>query len=363
MAFQALTVEERSRAKFNDFAWAMAIVYSSACQFTHGDLSLHLLIPFISSSIEPNAKLSAVYMDGHVNLIASEGIAQEMPMSLTYESSNPSDLFLFHGQISSNRTHFQLFTSVLDLVDWYVMEYGGVNNNKYLTLKLAHDSHELLTSHVKQSNVKLVSDFSLKSDGCIDSRIICTFATLSYGKELLVSSGNHISSYIADMDIRVGTVWEQKLDALIGEFSHSDPYTCKTIHGVDPRFRHALSLAFEAVCWRMQSLLNSFSTSLEEDKALLAAASWEKFSGTGLTQSGCASCRWQLEEMSFNDNIAVLYRSSRKELLHQCISEIPCTDAQNSSHSRVKDSNTVNVNSSVQEVGSSFNNFTSMWGC
>lgn len=105
-------------------------------------------------------------MDGHINLIASEGIAQEMPMSLTYESSNPSDLFLFHGkhanvsfpmqpdlhqleihcsrstyrthcgntfslwydtlthwhiemfvgfegQISSNRTHFQLFTSVL----------------------------------------------------------------------------------------------------------------------------------------------------------------------------------------------------------------------------------------------------------
>jgi hypothetical protein len=252
---------------------------------------------------------------------------------------------------------------VQDLVDWYVMEYGGVNNNKYLTLKLAHDSHELLTSHLKQSDVKLVSDFSLKSDGCIDSRIICTFATLSYGKELLFSSGNHISSYIADMDIRVGTVWEQKLDALIREFSHSDPYTCKTIHGVDPRFKHALSLAFEAVCWRMQSLLNSFSSSLEEDKALLAAASWEKFSGTGLTQSGCASCRWQLEEMSFNDNIAVLYRSSRKELLHQCISEIPCTDAQNSSHSRVKDSNTVNVNSSVQEVGSSFNNFTSMWGC
>jgi hypothetical protein len=76
----------------------MAIVYSSACQFTHGDLSLHLLIPFISSSIEPNAKLSAVYMDGHINLIATKGIAQEMPMSLTYESSHPSDLFLFHGK-------------------------------------------------------------------------------------------------------------------------------------------------------------------------------------------------------------------------------------------------------------------------
>jgi len=37
-------------------------------------------------------------MDGHINLIASKGIAQEMPISLTYESSHPSDLFLFHGK-------------------------------------------------------------------------------------------------------------------------------------------------------------------------------------------------------------------------------------------------------------------------
>lgn len=194
-----------------------------------------------------------------------------------------------------------------------------------MLLRVAQDAREALSSELSSgtSQATVLLDYTSH----IDPYIVCIFATLYYAKELLNNSTETESIEIAHMASMPGTPWEMKVNALVKEFTSTDPLTCQILNQVDKRIKHAVSLALAAILERLQSLLGSFSTTLEEDKALLVAASWEGFGGTGLSQSGCATCRWQIEEMSFNDYLAVLYRSSHKALLQKTISQLSCLNS------------------------------------
>lgn len=213
-------------------------------------------------------------------------------------------------------------------MDWYVPKFGGINNNKYLTLRVAQDAEMAFTSEhmlsLASSEHRNNTRFLLKSNSHLDPQVVCILAVLSHAKNYLASDPMMVNSNIGNMNNMEGTSWGRELVAIAKSFIGSNPLDCESLNQIDTRFKDAAFLAFDIVHDRMQDVLASFSTTIEEDKILLAAANWDGIGGTGLSESGCATCRWQIEELSLNDYLAVLYRISRKIVLQEAVSQLSC---------------------------------------
>jgi hypothetical protein len=216
-------------------------------------------------------------------------------------------------------------------VDWYAATYGPLNSNKYLTMRVAQDSNDAFANQLKPSAAaaepSIDKTFYLEVDGIINPRILCILGSLFYAKELLVRDVGNENMDIAEMNNMVGTEWEEVTNAMAEGFTQSSSLNCEAIKEMDEEFSNSIFFALSAVKERIHGLLPT-STTVEEDRAFLAAAAWDGFGGLGLSESGCRSCRWQIEEMSFNDYLAVRYRLCRKNVLQRSISQLSCLDAE-----------------------------------
>lgn len=209
--------------------------------------------------------------------------------------------------------------------------YGALNSNKYLTLRVAQESNDAFANQLKPSMTgteqSIYKTFYLEVDGIINPRILGILGSLFYAKELLVRDLGNENVDIAEMNNMVGTEWEEVTNAMAEGFMRSSSLYCEAIKKMDEKFSSSVFFALSAVKERIHGLMST-STTVEEDKAFLAAAAWDGFGGLGLSESGCRSCRWQIEEMSFNDYLAVLYRLHRKNVLQRSISQLSCLDAE-----------------------------------
>lgn len=209
--------------------------------------------------------------------------------------------------------------------------YGAINNNKYLTLRVAQDSNNAFTNQLNSSMVtaEQSSDIMFYSgiDGIINPRMLCILGSLFYAKELLAREVGNEDSDIAEMNNMIGTEWGEVMNAMSEGFMQFSSLNCEASKKMDEKYSNSVISALRAIKERMDGLLPTSST-VEEDKAFIAAAGWDGFGGVGLSESGCASCRWQIEEMSFNDYLAVRYRLCRKNVLQRSISQLSCLDAE-----------------------------------
>lgn len=352
-SFQSLTSEEVAGSKFTEYAWAMAVVYSSACEIAVDRSVRHVLVPFVTSSFQPNSKVSAVYEDGRIHLEAIEDIPEYAFLAMAYDHNSSSDLFIFRGIVDNKQSTLLLFGGLLDLVDWYVATYGALNNNKYLTLRVAQDSNDAYTNLLKPSmaTTEQSSDIMFNSgiDDIVNPRMLCILGSLFYAKELLAREVGNANLDIAEMNNMIGTEWEEVMNAMAKGFMQFGSLNCEVNKKMDEKYYNSVIAALRAIKERMDGLLSTSST-VEEDKAFLAAAGWDGFGGVGLSESGCSSCRWQIEEMSFNDYLAVVYRLCRKNVLQRSISQLSCLDAEK---------NTTIFNSINQSVDDMTNQFVS----
>ena len=208
--------------------------------------------------------------------------------------------------------------------------YGALNNNKYLTLRVAQNSNDAFASQHKPSRTgveqSIDETFYLELDGIINPRILGILGSLFYAREILVRDVGNENVDIAEMNNMVGTEWKVVANAMAEAFMQSSSLYCEAIKKMDEKFSSSAFFALSAVKERIHGLVST-STTAEEDKAFLAAAAWDGFGGLGLSESGCRSCRWQIEEMSFNDYLAVLYRLHRKNILQRSFSQLSCLDA------------------------------------
>lgn len=213
-------------------------------------------------------------------------------------------------------------------MDWYSSARGGVNNNRYLTFKLAQDAMRTIAASDQESGDSLTSrpsgDFSVGADGYVDMYMISILATLFCATDV-ISGNSEVGSFTTiDLVVRTGsTSWEQLMKGIAVEaiFRYgSNALDCKTSQTL--RFQAAFSSAKVLVQERLQALLDSFSTSVVEDMALLAAAEWEGMNELEADQLGCPACRWQTEQMSFHDNLAVQFRASLKHFIAHIMSDL-----------------------------------------
>ncbi|MCO5592566.1 hypothetical protein L7F22_046569 [Adiantum nelumboides] len=112
-SFQALYQHESINYSFDDFAWALAVVYSFACRLegSNGGMdwpvaSTHLLVPFISSynvSLESAATLELHGQD--LKVVMLQDAAEGSPLSLNYFASTSHDNFLFRGFVPTKCPH------------------------------------------------------------------------------------------------------------------------------------------------------------------------------------------------------------------------------------------------------------------
>nr|PNR34699.1 hypothetical protein PHYPA_022597 [Physcomitrium patens] len=329
--FQSLTPEEVAGSKFTEYAWAMAVTYSSACRIIVQGTIHHVLVPFVSFSFEPNSKVTAVIADGSIRLQAIENIPEHSFLSMSYDHNNSSDLFIFRGIVDSKLINVLLFSSLLDLVDWYVTSYGALNNNKYLTLRVVQDAkvafENQLMSPMTTTDLSGDGLFILGLDGSVNPRILCLLGSLFYAKELLAREVGRENMDITNMNNMIGTQWERDMNTMVRSFLRISTLDCERIMGFDDKFSNSTLSALRAIKERIHGLMCT-STTAEEDKAFLAAAEWDGFGGLGISESGCPSCRWQIEEMSFNDYLAVSYRLYRKGVLKILISHLSCLDVE-----------------------------------
>lgn len=218
-----------------------------------------------------------------------------------------------------------------DLVDWYVTSYGALNNNKYLTLRVVQDAkvafENQLMSPMTTTDLSGDGLFILGLDGSVNPRILCLLGSLFYAKELLAREVGRENMDITNMNNMIGTQWERDMNTMVRSFLRISTLDCERIMGFDDKFSNSTLSALRAIKERIHGLMCT-STTAEEDKAFLAAAEWDGFGGLGISESGCPSCRWQIEEMSFNDYLAVSYRLYRKGVLKILISHLSCLDVE-----------------------------------
>lgn len=208
--------------------------------------------------------------------------------------------------------------------------YGALNNNKYLTMRVAQESNEVYSYQLKPSNSSSEISFHLEVDGIVNPRILGILGTLFYAKELLAREVGNQFVDIVEMNNMNGTKWDEVMKAMVQGFKQFGSLKCEAYKKLDENIGHSVISSLEALKKRVDELLSSSST-VEEDEAFLAAAGWDGFGGVGLSESGCKSCRWQIEEMSFNDYLAVLYRLSRKNVLQRAITQLSCLVAKRNS--------------------------------
>lgn len=219
--------------------------------------------------------------------------------------------------------------SLQELVDWYVATYEAINSNKYLTMRVAQDANDAFANQMKSTAEQSIDKmFYLQVNGTINPRILCILGSLFYAKDLLVRDvGNEIVD-ITEMDNMEGTEWEKVTNAMAKGFMRSSSPYCELNTKMDEKFSSSVFSALRAIKVRIHGLMST-STTEEEDKTFLAAAVWDGFGGLGVSESGCLSCRWQIEELSFNDYLAVSYRLYSKYVLKRSLSQLSCVDAEN----------------------------------
>ncbi|KAL2609007.1 hypothetical protein R1flu_027580 [Riccia fluitans] len=337
--YSALRAEEIAGAKFSEYAWALSIVYSSACQ-VHMSVSKedaessHFLPPFFGSTFKERGQVYAEYEDERMKLM-SHDVKRGMPLAAEYASNTMRDTFVFRGFVPklSQRDHIKVFHDVLELVDWYSSTIGAVNNNRHLTWRLARDAMETLTLYLpRQGGASSVDSWSLNdteftvgANGFVDHYMTSIFATLSYAKQALGKDPTVEPITPVGLVLRSGTAWERIMQSIALETvspSRWNMMDCKISSNSSLQF--AFKAAKTVLLQRLTSMLDSASTDLTEDKTLLEVANWEGMNQLGSDQLACPACRWQTEQMSLHDSLAVQYRLSTKTLLSEMISAISC---------------------------------------
>lgn len=238
--------------------------------------------------------------------------------------------------------------------------YGAINSNKFLTMRVVQDSNDAFANQLKPSMAGTKQSIDkmvyVEVDGIINPRILCILGSLFYAQELLIRDVGNLNMDIAEMNNMIGTEWEEVTNAMAQGFLRSSALYCEMVKNMDEKYSNSVFFALRAIKERIHGLMST-STTVEEDKFFLAAAAWDGFEGLGLSASGCRSCRWQIEEMSFNDYLAVLYRLHRKNVLQRSISQLSCLDAEKN----MTASNSVNqsVDDSIDQVSTVYVDTTS----
>ncbi|OAE35833.1 hypothetical protein AXG93_4225s1370 [Marchantia polymorpha subsp. ruderalis] len=338
--YQALDFKDISRAKFSEYAWALSIVYSSACQVdkvatTGRTDSAHYLLPFFGSTFGSRGQVYAKYENRGLKLL-SHDVKGGMPLAAEYDaSSTMRDIFIFRGFVAkiNHQDKFSLFHDIQDAVDWYSSTFGAVNNNRYLTLRIARDAVRTLTAYLSNQETTSLDrsnasemNFSIGANGFVDHYMTSIFATLSYAKHALTEDMIEGRITSVGLIVKNGTTrWERILQSIATETLSRYRWNmmdCKK--HIDSSLEFAFKSAKTTILQRIHTVLQSFSTDLSEDQYLLDAAGWEGLNNVEDEQLACPSCRWQTEQLSFYDYLALQYRLSVKTFLSEMTSAISC---------------------------------------
>ncbi|KAL3691902.1 hypothetical protein R1sor_005553 [Riccia sorocarpa] len=336
--YESLRPEEIAEAKFSQYAWALSTVYSSACQLQRSDSkvesgSSHFLLPFFGSSSEDRGQVYADYEGEHMKLI-SHDVKRGMPLGLEYASSTVRDTLIFRGFVPklSQRDHIKVFRDVLDLVDWYSSNVGAVNSNRPLTWRIARDMMEVSTAYLQQRGASTVdswngneTEFTVGASGFVDPYMMTIFTALSYAKQALGKDMSVEALTTAELILRESTAWERIMQSIAAETVSRyrwDMIDCET--SSNSSLQLVFKTAKSVLLQRLTSMLDSASTDIVEDKILLQVADWEGMNELGSDQLACPTCRWQTEQMSLHDSLAIQYRLSSKMILTDTISAISC---------------------------------------
>ncbi|CAM6085612.1 unnamed protein product [Calypogeia fissa] len=350
--FQSLRIDEIAGVKFGDYVWALSVVYSSSCQLDvitqrkSAPIASHYMVPFFSADSEVST-IYAEYVDEGLKLIAYD-VKQGTPLTAQYVSTTFRDSFLFHGFVPKigQQDKITVFNGLQDLVDWYSSRHGGVNKNRYLTLKLAQDAMNTIAASLEEfdtpSNDGLKhrsGDFSVGAGGYVDVYMISIFATLYYAEDAISGKPEIGTFTTVDFIVRTGTsAWERIMKdialASISRYGSNALLDCNTTQA--SHFQPGFSSAKMLIQDRLTTFLDSFSTSVVEDMALLAAAEWEGMNEFEGDELGCPTCRWQTEQMSYHDNLAVQFRASLKSFTARTISELGCGASVKNNSAQIK---------------------------
>lgn len=350
-SYHALYQHEITSSSFDEFVWALAVVYSFACrvdgvngEFGSVDGNTHLLIPFISSYGSSSEGEATVELELHgqvVKLVIIRDAAEGSPLSINYLASTLRDNFLYRGFVPSKCPHdkARVFESLQDLVEWYLSAYRR-GEDKSSSLRLVEAAIQRVGYQANRDNTEgaIISslDFSVGLDGYIDPYMIYALSSLSNPNRKM-QGGDEV------VEANEGDALAQEL--IVG----NNKSLCKgrTSHYITEWNTQKIpSYANEALRRRIFAILNSLSTTLEEDEALLKASMWEGFSGDDGGSHLCETCQWQTEELSFNDFLALEYRIQRKHVLLHALSTLShdCIRSEDE-HIKVKDMEGTSIDS------------------
>ncbi|KAI5070185.1 hypothetical protein GOP47_0014528 [Adiantum capillus-veneris] len=336
-SFYGLYQLEIAGFTFNDFAWALAVVYSFACRLDGSSIggsglpvaTTHLLIPFISSyndSLEPEA---TVELHGQVlKVVMLQDAAEGSLLSLNYFASTSRDNFLYRGFVPTKCPHdkARVFESLQDLVEWYLSTFNKEDDKKGSLLSV-HAAMQMVGHQVSRDNfdksIMSYPDFSVGLDGYFDPYMILALNALSNSNKEM-QGGSEVFE-VSDVRIEGGSLLEQPT---IGNNSYiSSKFSgsfCigKNTPSIDGLNKPSSDHPSVALRGRILTVLNSLSTTLEEDEAVLKASMWEGFSDDEGGSHLCETCQWQTEELSFNDVLALQYRVRKKHVLLHVLSTL-----------------------------------------
>ncbi|KAJ7521945.1 hypothetical protein O6H91_19G076300 [Diphasiastrum complanatum] len=336
-SFQALQHEETAGAKFSEFAWAVSVVYSSACEMKQVlnqrmvPSLKHLLIPIYSSFPKSKTAVPANSWNiskGMFNFMVNNEIKEGTLLATHAEPNSVTDAFLFQGYVPQSKLQdrARIFKNVEEFVDWYSSAYSAVNNNRYLTFKVANDAIDTLKRHRHSLLLETsMEDLSVGANGYVDPHLVCAIATLYSAKELIKLSNSNMVDEVefspSDFDNKEGTLWETMLLRLANDSLSINVWNLPVSleMGGALLLKQAFSFAAQAIQQRINLILGSYSTDLKEDNLLLHAAAQEGLNYDDTNQA-CPNCRWQTEELSGNDHLAVKFRVYQKVIFQHVLS-------------------------------------------
>lgn len=344
-SFHALHQHETAGAGFQDFVWALAVVYTSACRgysqkmrHAYGH-SPHLLVPFFGSMSDSSSAKVYIELDNQsLKLVLNQEASEGSRLFLENNADMSSESFVFHGFVPTNLPHdrTRIFGDLQDLVDWFLSTYGGERNQKDVMMMHAESALQDLQENLRQSNdprcreksrkmIPLVPDYSVGINGYIDPHMISVLVTL-YSNQRNTYDGyipNTVEDFIqGDMDF-LDRWFMRGNESLISSKLAIAVCMGAVDHATNNASQNAFLFTISALQKRLLTLLDSFSTDLEEDASLLRASLWEGFSDDGGSHL-CETCQWQTEELSFNDYLAVQLRYRTKLMLLEALSMLSC---------------------------------------
>ncbi|KAJ7521949.1 hypothetical protein O6H91_19G076300 [Diphasiastrum complanatum] len=170
-----------------------------------------------------------------------------------------------------------------------------------------------------------MEDLSVGANGYVDPHLVCAIATLYSAKELIKLSNSNMVDEVefspSDFDNKEGTLWETMLLRLANDSLSINVWNLPVSleMGGALLLKQAFSFAAQAIQQRINLILGSYSTDLKEDNLLLHAAAQEGLNYDDTNQA-CPNCRWQTEELSGNDHLAVKFRVYQKVIFQHVLS-------------------------------------------